>query len=245
MSFFTYSTFEAIKLDELEGDNPEVVTHVKKYMIIPPPNAAVKYESNHSAGLQLQHIFQNKTGGYFVESGANDGLHSSKTVQLENALAWTGALIEPDPGNVLLARDKKRNASLIPTCLSTSTKPKLSAFKAGQGVVLDISDSDLIVHCMPLHSILLALDKPSIDFLSLSVGGAELDILKTVPFDKFDIKVIMVNFEKISGGVEALQGFLSSNNYVIFPTIPAEQEKGQWAEFHRIFVKKGSGFKEE
>ena len=45
--------------------------------------------------------------------------------------------------------------------------------------------------CFPFHSILLAIGNPSVDYFSLDVEGVELDILKTIPWDKVDIKVIL------------------------------------------------------
>ena len=44
--------------------------------------------------------------------------------------------------------------------------------------------------CFPLYSILLALENPTVHYLSLDVEGSEFPILKTIPFDKVDIKVI-------------------------------------------------------
>ena len=43
--------------------------------------------------------------------------------------------------------------------------------------------------CLPLYSILLALDNPRVDYFSLDIEGNELEVLKTIPFDKVDIKV--------------------------------------------------------
>ena len=45
------------------------------------------------------------------------------------------------------------------------------------------------VTCVPLYSILLAFNNPTIDYFSLDVEGSELAILKTIPFDKVDIRV--------------------------------------------------------
>ena len=36
-----------------------------------------------------------KTGGYFIELGAADGLTQSNTAFLEKSREWTGLLIEP------------------------------------------------------------------------------------------------------------------------------------------------------
>ena len=43
--------------------------------------------------------------------------------------------------------------------------------------------------CLPLYSILLALDNPIVDYFSLDVEGAEMGILKSIPWHKVNIKV--------------------------------------------------------
>ena len=45
-----------------------------------------------------------------------------------------------------------------------------------------------ILQCLPLYSILLALDNPTVHHFSLDIEGAELPVLKTVPWDKVDIR---------------------------------------------------------
>ena len=45
------------------------------------------------------------------------------------------------------------------------------------------------VICFPLYCILSAFGNPSVDFFSLDVEGAELPILKTIPWSNVDIKV--------------------------------------------------------
>ena len=43
--------------------------------------------------------------------------------------------------------------------------------------------------CFSFYSILLAVGNPVVDYFSLDVEGAELSILKSIPWDKVDIKV--------------------------------------------------------
>jgi FkbM family methyltransferase len=50
------------------------------------------------------------------------------------------------------------------------------------------------VQCFPLYSILLAVGRTEIDFLELDVEGSEYKILKTIPWHKVDIKVILTIF---------------------------------------------------
>ena len=45
------------------------------------------------------------------------------------------------------------------------------------------------VQCLPVYSLLLALGNPTVDFFSLDVEGAEIRVLKTIPFDKVDIRL--------------------------------------------------------
>ena len=45
------------------------------------------------------------------------------------------------------------------------------------------------VQCFPLYSILLAVNRTAIDFISLDVEGHEFKILETVPWHKLEVKV--------------------------------------------------------
>lgn len=49
--------------------------------------------------------------------------------------------------------------------------------------------SNVNVQCFPLYTYLLALNITVIDYFSLDVEGSELNVLKTIPFDKINIKV--------------------------------------------------------
>ena len=45
------------------------------------------------------------------------------------------------------------------------------------------------VHCLPLFTLLAALDFPTVDFLSLDVEGAELGILQSIPWHQ--VKIVL------------------------------------------------------
>ncbi len=57
----------------------------------------------------------------------------------------------------------------------------------------DVKDNAKVIKtmCFPFHSILFAIGNPSVDYFSLDVEGVELDVLKTIPWNKVDIKVII------------------------------------------------------
>ena len=44
--------------------------------------------------------------------------------------------------------------------------------------------------CLPLHSILLSIGNPIVDYFSLDVEGSEMGILRAIPWDKVQIKVL-------------------------------------------------------
>lgn len=59
---------------------------------------------------------------------------------------------------------------------------KLPQSELGTGKIVN-------VQCFPLYSILLANKRRKIDFFSLDVEGHELHVLKTIPWNKVDIRV--------------------------------------------------------
>ena len=48
------------------------------------------------------------------------------------------------------------------------------------------------VQCFPFYSILLALNRTDVDYLSLDIEGDEPKVLKTIPFEKVDFKIMTV-----------------------------------------------------
>ena len=48
------------------------------------------------------------------------------------------------------------------------------------------------VQCFPLYSVLMALGNPHVDYFSLDIEGAELVMLKTLPWNKISMTLIDV-----------------------------------------------------
>ena len=57
------------------------------------------------------------------------------------------------------------------------------------------------------------MENPTIDYLSLDVEGAELDILKTIPWEKVDIKVLTVEFNNKEQYKRDIVKLLVENGY--------------------------------
>ena len=66
-------------------------------------------------------------------------------------------------------------------------------FNIGQIVSADSSGkrkaNQVEVQCLTVYSLMLALNRTTIDYFSLDVEGVELEVLQTIPWDKVNIKV--------------------------------------------------------
>ena len=69
------------------------------------------------------------------------------------------------------------------------------------------------VYCFPFESMMLALNRQHIDYFSLDVEGLELDVLKTIPFDKLDISILTVEYLHVKGSEAALERFMVTKGF--------------------------------
>ncbi len=69
------------------------------------------------------------------------------------------------------------------------------------------------IQCFPLYSILLALNRTTVDYFSLDVEGAGIMVLKTIPFDKLNIRVLTVEFTHGSNGKDEILSFMEAQGY--------------------------------
>ena len=200
-----------------------------------------------------------KYGGFFIEAGAYDGETLSNTLFLEVKRNWTGILVEPNPDNYDILQSLNRKASSIDTCLSRRREPEVVDFDAANifggiivkgrpkpGESIPITDRDRIqkivektrrtikMQCFPLTSIVYALGNPKIDYLSLDIEGAELEVLKTIPFDKLNIQLMSLEIirKKLNHNVpgdhvdpyDEIVNFLDTKGYKIYKSIPHTRE---------------------
>ena len=94
------------------------------------------------------------------------------------------------------------------------------------------------VQCFPFYSILLATGHTRVDFFSLDIEGDELTVLKTIPWNKVDIKVLIVEYNHIKEGRKALIDYMKDNGYTDLP----ELIRHLWQDI--VFVKNGFRFNE-
>ena len=155
-----------------------------------------------------------KEPGFFLEIGADDGIRFSNCKFFEETLKWKGIAIEARKA----AYDKLvKNRDCI--CLNNSLSDKeedadfleLKGYGIGLSGLINKYDPRHIkrikqeiqnvkhegrriikVKTIKLSSILEKYGIVNIDFLSIDTEGSELDILKVLDFDKYNIDVITI-----------------------------------------------------
>ena len=213
-------------------DDPDLIQSLKS-VITPPFNISQRNlgpvsESGHysQAGQSafVDKLLKNRVNGFFVECGAYEGLELSNSIFFELKRNWTGLLVEVSPNHFKQIIAKRRHAYGLNACLSPVSAPKhfkyqevshlggLTAFeeKAHVETVRNTGynatrKEEISVMCYPLYSVMLALGRNHIDYFSLDVEGAELAILKTIPFDKLRIDVIDLEYRVWGGASDTAQ----------------------------------------
>ena len=96
---------------------------------------------------------------------------------------------------------------------------------------------EMVVPCFPFETLLLALNRTTVDYFSLDVEGFELDILKTIPFDRLDITLLSVEYVHGRAGKEAYKQFMTSKGYSTYRDIHLHDERNTLYVDDFIFVK--------
>ena len=174
--------------------------------------------------------------GFYVELGANDGVGFSNSYYFEVNKGWKGVLIEPAP-NLYLSCVKRRGANNVVfcnACVPFDYNEEFVRMKycdsmtISDNLDLDIGDHDKFVEdgdqylnegestfifgakSATLNSLLKEAEAPAlIDFLSLDVEGAELDVLRGVDFTKYNFRYMVIECRDI----DKMNAYLAEFNY--------------------------------
>ena len=152
----------------------------------------------------VEHVFRNRKGGFFIEAGAADGKHFSNTFALEVGMGWSGILIEPIADQARRCALNRPASACIQACVAGSEGMhdflQNNNFLLGSGLLrypenADTASSERIkVPCKTLSTVLKEHAAPVfIDWLSLDVEGAEMEVLRPLLTDgTFKIDVISI-----------------------------------------------------
>ncbi|MDO9438424.1 FkbM family methyltransferase [Hydrogenophaga sp.] len=206
-----------------------------------------RYHSLNQLDRQLEK-YVDVDNGYFVELGANDGVTQSNSLYFEKHRGWRGLLVEPTPHNFLKCRKNRASRSSVycAACVSFEYDQEFvriaysNLMSAPVNLESDISDP--MAHAQlgerflrdqetvfefgavarTLNDLLLDAAAPSVvDFLSLDVEGAELEVLKGIDHERFRFRYMLIecrDFPRLSSFLQA-HGYafvekLSSQDYL-------------------------------
>ena len=75
---------------------------------------------------------------------------------------------------------------------------------------------------------MLALNRTTIDFFSLDVEGAELQVLRGINFKKLHIRTMTVEYAHVHGGKAPIINYLTNHGMKLFTTVHADSHT--WAQ---------------
>lgn len=93
------------------------------------------------------------------------------------------------------------------------------------------------VPCVPLHSVLLALNRTSVDYLSLDVEGLELPILQSFPHQDIHISAMTVEYNHAEGDSMDMRNAISSMGYTYVKNIDVSNSTLNIWSHDFVFVK--------
>ncbi|WP_158817981.1 FkbM family methyltransferase [Methylocapsa sp. S129] len=159
-----------------------------------------------------------KRRGFFLDSGAADGLRSSNTLMMEQEFGWRGICIEPN-SEMFASLLKNRRCKCLNLCLF-DREGDIEFLENGRmlGGILESYDPQHLQYvceictlqenddgsfvtvrkrCRLPESVLRECGAPSvIDYWSLDTEGSELAILESFPFETYSCRVITVEHNR-------------------------------------------------
>lgn len=179
-----------------------------------------------------EEVFRGKTGGIFLELGADNGINGSNTLFFERERNWTGICIEPRISpykeliknrtcknfNVAITQDEKESKKFLQvegslaqlSGLVDKFDPRHLERIKRETNENNIPSSIIDVPSMTLNHVLEQSGVDHIDYLSLDTEGGELDILKSIDYSRFPINCITVENKYED---KEIRHFLSSIGY--------------------------------
>ena len=171
----------------------------------------------------VDELLKGRRNGVFIECGAFDGETNSNSLFFELHRNWTGVLIEANPIYHQSVLSKNRNAYVVRACLSTASKPQTVRFKQARllsGIATYNklynsggynSSPSVEVQCFPLNAITAALGIRHVDYFSLDVEGAEMDILSRIDWTQFSVDVMTVEYGWQTDILSRLRSLMTAN----------------------------------
>jgi FkbM family methyltransferase len=193
--------------------------------------------------ILLDNIFKQKTNGFFIELGANDGLTFSNTAFFEFNRGWKGVLIEPSVNSYNECVKNRPNSKCFNVaCVSDEYKNETIKGDFDGGMMCSVdgkrNNTTNLVECKvsTLEKILDSVGAITIDFLSLDTEGYEYDILCGLNLNKYRPKYMLIEIYAID--YKKIIDFLEKNNYSLVDNITNynKQDNPGWDGTHNDYL---------
>jgi FkbM family methyltransferase len=187
--------------------------------------------SQYGQDLFALHILGGLQEGFFLDSGASDGVFASNTLLLERDYGWRGICVEPN--RRFFAELERNRRCLCLNCCLYDRDTNVEFIEAHTiGGIADHYDSSLLKQvrahlgtadneqpptvertARSVRSVLQSSGAPRvIDYWSLDTEGSEMRILRAFPFDDYSFRVLTVEHNWLPIRDEVRQ-FLEARGY--------------------------------
>jgi FkbM family methyltransferase len=178
--------------------------------------------------LAVLKAFKDKTNGFFIEIGASDGMELSNTYLLETKYNWKGICVEPIPRRFeLLCKNRPNSWCSDRAVFNESNKTVIFNIANDCDLLSGISEcidchntcakfnkTQITVQTITFNDLLEQFNAPSfVEYLSLDTEGSELEILKSVDFQKYTFGIIDVEHNFVEPRRTKIRELLTSNGY--------------------------------
>ncbi|QEG34722.1 FkbM family methyltransferase [Bythopirellula goksoeyrii] len=195
------------------------------------------YCSQHGEDILLDKVFAGQKEGYYVELGSHDGVHLSNTYYFEQR-GWSGLLVEAHSGLFDALKTNRKGSTCIRAAVSEedgevvfyeTPRGSLSTFDPAQRDYFIQRRSEVTAHSYRETKVRTArtttlLDEArapaTIDIMSIDIEGAELAALRGLDFDKYNVRVLVVESDHKQHEAESMvRKLLTAQGYEIARTI--------------------------
>jgi FkbM family methyltransferase len=203
------------------------------------------YHSQLGQDKFVDEYLQFKENGTFIEIGAHDGRSCSNTLFFEEKRNWKGICIEPGPEEFKKLIENRKSIN-INACVSDYDGQSEFTYIEGYSMMLSgLSENYNYTHQnriehevnsnggeiskieMPVFKLQTILDEHNIsdiDYCSIDTEGSEFNIIKSIDFDKTNIKIFSI---ENNYGTDDIKNYLETKGYILYTKI-------QWDD---IFIK--------
>jgi FkbM family methyltransferase len=172
--------------------------------------------------------------GFYFEVGANNGLELSNTAYLEKYLGWEGILVEAVPHKFVECSKNRPRAHVVHAALASVAGPgdytriyysnlmsvtalptvvdrskHIEGGRAYLGSDTKLSGQEFLAPLKTVMQVLEEHGQPHIDFFSLDVEGAEMEVLRGIDFQTCRPTLFLIE----ARDKEEISMFMNSVNY--------------------------------